>query len=377
MRAALRLIDDLRFLRGEHGVATLPALADFFALRQRIRINRQDFLQFGLYDRGRPMADRLSYLSFPDRIRIEYLMNPREPSRRLLDKLAVDRLFALAGVATLDTVAAWVPAGADSAWSGRRICDQDGLAKVLGDFEGSGLVVKPNGGSRGVDVMVFDEVGPHGARQLDGTVWTIEALARRLGAPPRTAAKDGQDASWKIERRAQQHPMIEAAVGPTLATVRVVVFRPKAGAPQLLPPTWKVPIGRGGTDNLDQGSLMAAVDIATGSVGPVVQKGTRRTRLDHPETRVRIEGMVLPDWPALLELAVQATGCFPELRSLGCDLAMTTAGPRVVEINPFWGSQMLQIPRPRGLVEGAFAEFLAEIGAAWVLERRGGTAQRV
>jgi hypothetical protein len=87
--------------------------------------------------------------------------------------------------------------------------------------------------------------------------------------------------------------------------------------------------------------------------------------------------MVLPDWPALLELAVQATGCFPELRSLGCDLAMTTAGPRVVEINPFWGSQMLQIPRPRGLVEGAFAEFLAEIGAAWVLERRGGTAQRV
>jgi hypothetical protein len=370
MRAALRLINDLRFLRDEHGVAAVPALADFLTLRQRIRINRKDFLDFGLYDRARPMADRLSYLSSPDRIRIEYLMNPRAPSRRLLDKLAVAHRFADAGVPTLDTVAAWVPPGATSSWRGLRIHDRSGLAGLLRSHAGTGLVFKPNGGYEGLDVLVFEEVQPEGARHLDGTEWTLDQLVRRLDTPPRTAAKDGLDPTWKIERRAVQHPLVEAAVGPTLATVRVVVYRPKDGAPRFLPATWKVPVGRGGTDNLSFGGWMAAVDHLTGEVGAPIQKVTRRTRPNHPETGAQIVGMVLPDWPSTLDLAVQATACFPELRSLGCDIGMTSAGPRLVEINPFWGSLMLQIPRSRGLVQGHFAEFLAEIGAGWVLEGR-------
>lgn len=367
MLGALRLVRDLRFLRKAHGVPIHEAIPDFLALRRRIRINRQDFLQFGLYDRRVPWRDRLTYLSTPDRIRIEYLMNPRAPSRRLLDKLAVTELLDAAGIPTLETCAAWVPAGARAAWSGLRLHEEAGLREFLRAHEGAhGLVFKPNGGYEGLDVLVFNEVSTVGVRQLSGEWWSISDLVRRLDTPPRTASNDGLDPTWKVERRAEQHPQIESAVGPTLATVRVVVYRPRDGRPRILPPTWKVPVDARGTDNLAFGGWMAGVEEESGRVGPLIQKITRATRSDHPTTGIRIEGMVLPEWGGILDVAIRATACFPELRSLGCDVAMTRHGPRLVEVNPFWGSQMIQIPRPVGVVQGDFAAFLGEIGAGWV-----------
>jgi hypothetical protein len=89
----------------------------------------------------------------------------------------------------------------------------------------------------------------------------------------------------------------------------------------------------------------------------------------HPLTGARLTGIVLPEWPRVLQLARDAMALFPVLRSLGFDIGLTREGPRIVEVNPYWGIQMMQAPHGRGIVRGEFLRFLEELGAEDVIRR--------
>jgi len=58
----------------------------------------------------------------------------------------------------------------------------------------------------------------------------------------------------------------------------------------------------------------------------------------HPETGGQIEGREFKEWPELEALALKAHKCFPEIFSIGWDLALTTKGPQIVEGNTQWGA---------------------------------------
>jgi hypothetical protein len=242
----------------------------------------------------------------------------------------------------------------------------------LGGSHPDGLVCKPNWGMVGRDVQVFTAVDADGAWHRNGERWDVTRLWRMLCGS--TAAQDavGERPGWKIERRLPPHPDLDRAHGPTLGCLRVVTFRRDDGRTQRLAPTWKIPVGTSGVDNLGAGSLLAAVDAATGAVATPLRLGTMEWVPAYPETGVRLEGLVLPFVREALELAVRAAECFPGLRSLGYDIGLTTRGSVIIECNPFWGARMMQAPQRRGILQGDFAEFLAEVGATEVLRTANG-----
>jgi hypothetical protein len=369
MLAPLRLASDLLRLRRTTGVPLVQGLQDILTFRKRIRATRADFFWYRLHDRSRPLADRLTYLSRADRYRIEYLMNPRAASRRLLDKCSVTTILDAAGVATPPCLGVFVPAGSSYA-HGPQFRTEAELRELLARPLPDGLVCKPNGGSAGVDVLVFKEATPSGLTQLDGTPWSVDALYQRLCRAGRAASPEDHDGIWKLEPRVVQHPDLTALVGPTLATARVVAFRSANGVVHLLPPIWKVPISDCGVDNLNFSGWVCPVDTETGQLGAMVHRDTRERRATHPITGARIEGTRLPGWERVADLVRAATAPFPELRSLGCDIGFTEAGPVVIEINPWWGCVMMQVPHELGIVRGEFASFLQEIGANWVVAGR-------
>jgi hypothetical protein len=139
------------------------------------------------------------------------------------------------------------------------------------------------------------------------------------------------------------------------------------GTIDFLDPTWKIPVGDAGVDNLNFGSLTAAIDLASGRVGRPVDQATMVRHDHHPLTGERLTGLVLPEWPRVLEVALAAMGCFPPLRSLGFDIGITPAGPRIVEVNPYWGINMMQAPQGRGVLRGRFLEFLRELDVGELL----------
>lgn len=89
-------------------------------------------------------------------------------------------------------------------------------------------------------------------------------------------------------------------------------------------------------DNFHQGGIAAPIDLKTGRVGQATDNGCNpdsQWHRVHPETGAAIEGLQLPFWPQVLELARQAHAVFSDLILAGWDIAILANGPCLVEGN--------------------------------------------
>ena len=112
--------------------------------------------------------------------------------------------------------------------------------------------------------------------------------------------------------------------------------------------------------------MAVGLDALTGRIG--VARGpspTSRYRLEvcdkHPDTDVRIEGFQIPHWPEILEIVSKGASAFPELRTIGWDVAVTTTGIFLLEGNHNWDPEGPQISLQRGVrteMEALVAEVL-------------------
>jgi len=191
-----------------------------------------------------------------------------------------------------------------------------------------------------------------------GTVWEF---AGRLGSAEDLfahcvrAAADGLD--WLVQPALRPHAAIAAAISPNaLGTVRVVSMLGADGV-EVLTAAMKMPVGDNLIDNFSEGltgNIVAAVDLATGVLGPGVTSRCRDwpeiVGIDeHPDTGHRIEGFALPHWRELIEIVSRGQAGLPELPTLGWDVAITDGGPIVVEANAGYSADIIQIASQRGL----------------------------
>lgn len=338
-------------------------------MRRRLGMTRYDFLTYRLWDDSRPLQERLAYLSLPDRLRLEDRMNPLPDRRNMLsNKAVVSERLAAAGLPTPEVVAL---AGlhAPPATDDPVLQDLGALRALLESLPPGGVVCKPIFGHSGLGVMVFGETSAAGVRRLDGDMLSTEQLWQQLQAKGPYEAYDASLEGWLLQRRVPPHPSLAAVHGDTLGCVRLVTFRRRDGRIGLTTPPWKIPVGRSGVDNIGQGSFTAAVNLASGAVGPAILQSTMVTHFSHPDTGAPLDGIVIPHWEEAKRVVVRAMDLFPTLKSLGFDVGIGPDGPTIVEVNVFWGPQFMQSPQGRGLVQGEFLEFLEEIGAEDVIRR--------
>lgn len=363
-----RLVRRLFQLWRSHGVPPHQSLTDFLRFRRLIDISIDDFFWYRLYDRSRPDDERMSWLSIPDRVRVEFRMNPREHQLILRDKAASGAYLESRGIAMPRILGVVAPV-ADSDSPYRRIRTIDELADLLAESPADGVVCKPAFGMQGFDVQVFSKADADGLTHLNGSSWTVGELWQLMSQPGSASRQHGGTAAWIVQERLPPHPELSRIQGPTTGCVRIVCFRYDDGTVEFLPPIWKIPVGRTGVDNLSFGTLVAPVDMETGVTGDAVSISTHMRYDRHPDTGERLSGISLPDWNGVLSLARAAALAFPQLRSLGFDIALTSRGPRLIEANPMWAPQLIQVPSGKGLVGGSFLEFLEELGAEDVIRR--------
>jgi hypothetical protein len=91
-------------------------------------------------------------------------------------------------------------------------------------------------------------------------------------------------------------------------------------------------------------TLCAAVDVATGTLRAAEAKDPAIGRLErHPISGQKIEGYVLKEWSALLELALNAHTHWPDFPFIGWDVALTTNGCCLLEGSCLWGGALAQM----------------------------------
>jgi len=104
-------------------------------------------------------------------------------------------------------------------------------------------------------------------------------------------------------------------------------------------------------DNMAAGNIACAVDLNSGIVtGPGVFSDIRKPQHHfHPVTGMKITGFRIPFWEEVLNIARCAALLTPGNRSVGWDIAITPAGPELIEGNHNWCKLLWQLPVNKGL----------------------------
>lgn len=197
------------------------------------------------------------------------------------------------------------------------------------------FVIKPASGSAGKGVWVIKK------RLADEKIW-INSDGDRLTDSDFnlhvTNILDGEYSTWGTHHRA----IVEEAIGvhPALAKytykgtpdIRVIVFNSVPIMSMARIPTRE----SHGRANLDQGAIGLGIDLASGTTTYGV-KGKKETITHFPNSKKKVNGILIPSWSKVLETAVKA-GNAAGYVFMGADLFIhPEKGPMIVELNGYPG----------------------------------------
>lgn len=325
-----------------------------------------EFRRFGLA--GRPRAEARLWLGAYGAAKLALRLNRNWGRRGIVgDKLLFDALMAGAGLPVPELRAVF---GRPPPLGVPRIGDEAGFRQLLSDPGALPLFGKPALGQRSEDALAiagFDATADcallsDGGRKALGTILAELRAGHRGGG-------------FLFQAMIRQHPELTSICGPTVGTLRLVTLVHRQEV-RIIAAVWKVPRPGMVADNLWRGNLAAAVDVASGRLGPALARPEASTpRLTHhPDTGAAIAGVTLPHWPATLQKLRRAAGLLHMLPLVGWDIALDEAGPVFVEANASPSLDTWQVVEGRGALAGeagaALAAALAEARAAGRAQRR-------
>ncbi len=169
----------------------------------------------------------------------------------------------------------------------------------------------------------------------------------------------GDDQAYLFQTVLLPHPALQGITSGT-PTVRVILIL-EDGRPEILHTIWKIPAAGNVADNFWRpGNLLADIDAATGTVRRVIRGfGLKFEELTtHPDSGRNLRGLVLPDWEKTVALSLDCAAIFSGLGYQSFDIALTPAGPVVVEVNTGSAFNLSQLVTGRGFLTDRFADFL-------------------
>ena len=136
-----------------------------------------------------------------------------------------------------------------------------------------------------------------------------------------------------IEERVKIHPMFLSLTKVGTPDIRVIVFNRVPIMAMFRVPTEK----SGGKANLQQGAYGLGIDLATG----ITTFGTegkneevRRIYDFRKKKNIKVNGIKIPFWKEILEIAVKCQKAVPGLGFMGVDVVLDKDdGPKVLEVN--------------------------------------------
>lgn len=354
-RAITDLTGGLRHVREVHGMGRLAQLREYTRFRRAIGVSPAEFYRHELWDQTRSDADRMSFMGWADRRILERYLNPRSSRRLGASKLEGDAWLHERGLPTPTRLAVWDPCDAAPDATDAVRSPEELTALLLAHPDG--LVLKRDTGSSGEQVIILNAIMPTRVVTSRGEEWTMAQLLGRLGTAE----------GWLVQERVVSHPDLVHLTGTSYpSSLRLVTCRRADGRVFTLPGTLKLASATNGMDNFGLTGTAVAVERdgwlgrgALGWNGPVIDR--------YADTGVAFAGIQVPYWREAVAAVTRGQAELPTLWSTGWDVAITPAGPRILEANAWWGADLIQKPGQRGLVQGEFVEFVRERGGEHVL----------
>ncbi len=278
------------------------------------------------------------------------------------DKLASSTLLGSYGFPVIPIVAIYAPSLTLPVPPCRVLKTVDDLRDFLREPANYPMFGKPTDALQSLGSMSFDSYDPDTGilTAVDGSTVELEIFIADVA----THYQKG----YLFQKRLIPHAAIRNICGHRLATVRIVTINPKSG-PEILRTAWKIPAGANAADNFWRaGNLLGEIDIDTGRIKRVVRgKGIDQVELHtHPDSGATLVDFELPMWSQAKTLALEGMKVFPKMGMIGWDIAITEAGPVIVEPNETPDHMLPQIADRRGMLDDRFRAYVAERKAEFV-----------
>lgn len=150
-----------------------------------------------------------------------------------------------------------------------------------------------------------------------------------------------------LQRWQAQHAGLARFSDNTLNTLRLLTVRGKTGTAKVFNAVLR--IGRSGAwlDNFHAGGIALQVDLQSGAtVAPAVRLDRAETYSKHPDSGIDLDAQPVPDFHAACTLVERAHDLFPEIQTVGWDVAIAPDGPRIVEGNLNWDAEIHALGSP-------------------------------
>jgi hypothetical protein len=184
------------------------------------------------------------------------------------------------------------------------------------------------------EVLGMEGKGAFRLGAADGTIWINEKASNLAELSARLTARS------ILQERVVQHPALNALYPHSVNTLRVVTVRHGEEVQLFSYPIFRTGVRGNVVDNWSDGGILVLVDPSSGILrgpGRFIHQGVVT---HHPDTGVPFDGFEIPFYRPAVDLALRLHHDFPALHSVGWDLAITPAGPVVLEGNSKWEGRL-------------------------------------
>lgn len=203
------------------------------------------------------------------------------------------------------------------------------------------FVVKPAQGRGGGGIMVVTGKSRHGWKTASGNEVSSKDIKRHVADIVfGNHSFDKADVAL-FEQRLISVDKLQELSPWGIPDVRIIAFRE-----QLIIAMCRIPTqSSGGRANLHQGALAIGLELDSGCSTHAIYRN--RLIEKHPDHGRNLIGVEMPFWPEVLNIARLCAQTIP-LKYLGIDIAITTEGPCVLEVNARPGLA-IQLANDRGM----------------------------
>ncbi len=217
-------------------------------------------------------------------------------------------------------------------------------SKVVGQLSQlESFVIKPACSSGGNGILVVTEKDGNIWRTASGKKLQIEDIKHHIGNIVFGSFSLEKSDTAIVEERLISPDWLGQDGFSGLPDLRVITFKDQPICAMYRIPTLK----SGGRANLHQGAVAVGIDMNNGITTHAIFNNAYITH--HPDNNMPLIGLAIPEWNELKLLAANAAAQFP-LKYLGIDIAITTKGPVILEVNARPGLA-IQLANAKGIKE--------------------------
>lgn len=211
--------------------------------------------------------------------------------------------------------------------------------KLIGASRAERLFVKARFGSEGKGIFIF-------TKDVDGFFKDADNVRLSVNffkIDPRLKAIQGRDVTgfFLVQEGLVPHEDLKKIYSGAVNTFRINT-ECVDGDVRILHTLLRMGSGGEQVDNATVGGMYVKIDQETGALADAAYMTNRSLHAQHPDTGFIFNGAVLANWPELLAFAKNLAQKFREIRYLGWDIAHTTDGFSVIEMNHHPGFGIVQ-----------------------------------